>query len=81
MTGEEEVANQIGNQQQILVSIESQPVNAKLYLDVKLQTEGNSHSDSKISTQERDVELPNRDVHSDSNAKKKHGNQEKTQAI
>ena len=30
----------------------------------------NAHSDSKISTHERDVELPDRDVHSDSDAER-----------
>ena len=70
MPDKEDVANQIWNQQQILVSTESQPLNAKLHLDVKLQNEGNAHSDSKISTHERHVELPNKDVHSDSDAER-----------
>ena len=60
----EEAANQVGNQQQVLVSAESQPVNAEL------QNEGNAHSDSKISTHERDTELPERDVHSESDAER-----------
>ena len=30
----------------------------------------NTHSNSKINTHERDVELPERDVHSDSEAKR-----------
>ena len=36
MPNEEDVANQIGNQQQVLVSVESQPVNVELHSDVKL---------------------------------------------
>ena len=45
---------------------ESQPMNVKLHLEVELQNEENAQFDSKISTHERDVELPKRDVHSDS---------------
>ena len=65
MLAEEETANQVGNQQQVSISIESQPVNAKLQSEVELQNEENAHSDSEISTHERDVELPKRHVHSD----------------
>ena len=36
MSAEEEVVNQVGNQQQVSVSTESQPMNVKLHLDVKL---------------------------------------------
>ena len=45
-------------------------MNVELHLDAELQNEGNPHSYSKISAHERDVELPNRDVHSDSDAKR-----------
>ena len=45
-------------------------MNAKLHSDVELQNEGNAHFDSKISMYERDEELPNRDVHSDSDAER-----------
>ena len=45
-------------------------MNAKLYLEVELQNEENVHSNSEISMHERDVELPDRDVHSDSDAKR-----------
>ena len=45
-------------------------MNAELHSNVKLQNKGNAHSDSKISTHERDVELPDRDVHSDSDAER-----------
>ena len=38
----------------------------KLHLDAELKNEVEAHSNSKISIYERDVELPNRDVHSDS---------------
>ena len=46
-------------------------MNVKLYLGTeiqsrtKLQIEAKEHFDSKISVHERDVELPNREVHSD----------------
>ena len=62
MPDEEDDANQIVNQQKVLVTVESQPVNAQL------QNKGNGNSNSEISTHERDVELPDIDVHSDSNA-------------
>ena len=64
--------NQVANQQQVLVTTESHTMNAKLYLgtklhsSVELQNEVEVHSDFEISVYERDVELPNRDVHSDS---------------
>ena len=45
-------------------------MNAKLHSDTELQNIGNAHSDSKNSTYERDEELPNRDVHSDSIAER-----------
>ena len=70
MPNEEEVANQIGNQQQVSISAESQPVNAKLHSDVELQNEGNAHSNSEINTHERDKNSPNRNVHSDSDAER-----------
>ena len=41
-------------------------MNAKLHLEAELENEENAHSDSKISTHERDVELPKRDVNNDS---------------
>ena len=40
-------------------------MNVNLHLDAKLQNVRNAHSDSEVSTHERDEELPNRDVHSD----------------
>ena len=64
MSDEEKVANRIGNQQQVSLSAKSQPMNVKLW------NEGNGHFDSKINTHERDVELPDRDVHSDSDAER-----------
>ena len=51
MPNEDDAANQNENQQQTTISAESQPVNAEL------QNVGNAHSDSKISTHERDEEL------------------------
>ena len=49
---------------QVSVSTESQPTNAEL------QNEGNAHFDFEISTHERDVELPDKDVHSESNVER-----------
>ena len=65
MLADEEVANPIVNLQIFLVSSESQPVNFELHLDVELQNEENVHSDSKVSMHGRDVELLERDVHSE----------------
>lgn len=62
---EEDVVNQVEIQQQVLVSVESQPVNVELHSEAELQNEENAHFDSEISTHGRDVELPDRDVHSD----------------
>ena len=45
-------------------------MNVKLHLDVELQNEENIHFDSKISTHERDEELPNKNVHSDSDVER-----------
>ena len=39
---------------------------SELHLDADLQNEVEAHSDSEISVHERDVEIPNRDVHSNS---------------
>ena len=66
MPTKEEGANQVGNQQNVSVSVESQPLNVELHSEDKLQNEENAHSNSEISTHERDVELPKRDMHSDS---------------
>ena len=48
----------------------SQLVNSKLHSDVELQNGENAHFDSKISAHERDVELLNRDVHSEFDVEK-----------
>ena len=45
-------------------------MNVELHSDVELQNDGNAHSDSEISTHERDEELPDRDVHYKSNAER-----------
>ena len=45
-------------------------MNVELHSDVELQNVGNAHSDYKISTHERNVELPERDVHSNSNVER-----------
>ena len=66
MPAKEEAANQVENQQQVLVPIESQPVNVKLHSKVELQNEENAHSDYEINTHETNVELPERNMHSDS---------------
>ena len=39
---------------------------AKLHSEVELQSEAKVHSDTEISVHERNVELPDREVHSDS---------------
>ena len=62
---EEEVVNQVGNQQQVSVSTELQPMNVELHSNEELQNEENVHSDFEVSSHGRDVELPKRDVHSD----------------
>ena len=53
------------------MTVKSHTMNAKLHsgielhLDVELQNEVEANFDSKISVNERDAELPDRDVHSD----------------
>ena len=47
------------------------PSRTELHLDAKLQNEVNAHFDSKISEHERDVEIPNRDIHNDSKFERK----------
>ena len=42
----------------------------ELQLDANLQNEVEAHSDSEISVHEREAELPDRDVHSDSKAER-----------
>ena len=45
-------------------------MNAKLHSDAKLQNTGNTHSNFENSTHEGNGELPNKDMHGDSNAKR-----------
>jgi hypothetical protein len=45
-------------------------MNVELHSDAKLPNENGAHSNSKISVYERDVEIPNIYVHSDSKAKR-----------
>ena len=67
-----EIEEDVAHQQQVLVNTESHTMNAKLHLGIephsnaKLQNEVEAHSNSKISVHETNVELPNKDVHSDS---------------
>ena len=70
MPTEEDATNQVVNQQQISITTESQFVNAKLHSNVELQNEENAHFDSEIRTHERDVEIPERDEHSDTKAER-----------
>ena len=70
MPTEDDATNQVGNQQKNLVSPKSQPVNDELHLEVELKNEENAHSNSKISTHERDGEPLDRDVHNDSDAER-----------
>ena len=64
------------NQQQVLVATMSYTMNAKSYSGTelqsrtKLQKEDEEHFDSKISVHERNVELPDSKVHSDSEVDK-----------
>ena len=60
MPTEEDVVNQAINQHQVSMTTESHPIN------VELQNEVDAHLNFEISVCERDVELPNIDVHSDS---------------
>ena len=65
---DEDVANQVKNQQQVLVTIESHPMSVKmhsgteLHSDAKLQNEGGAHNNFEVSIHERDVEIPNRNI-------------------
>ena len=59
---EEDSSNQVKIQQQVSVTVKSQIVNVKLHSDAKLQNEENAHSDSKISTHDKDVELLERNM-------------------
>ena len=76
MSIDEDVANQVTNQQQVLVTIKSHAMNGKLHSGtqlhsyVKLQNEVEAHLDSKISVHKRDVEIADKNVHSDSEAKR-----------
>ena len=69
---EEDFIDQVEIQQQVLVIVESWPMNTeqnsstKLHLDVKLNNEKNARSDFEVSTHGRDDELLERDVHNDS---------------
>ena len=45
-------------------------MNVELHSNVELQNDGNVHCDFEIHTHERDEELPDRDVHSDSDAER-----------
>ena len=60
------------NQQQVSMSLKSHTMNAELHLgtelhsDAKFQNEVEAHSNYEISIHERDVELPKKDAHSDS---------------
>ena len=71
MTIEEDVVNQITNQQKVFVTVESHTMNVEFHLgtvlhaSAELQNEVEEHFDSKISVHERDVELPDREVHND----------------
>ena len=74
MPNEEEVVNQV-DVQQVSVSAESHPMNVELHLEAELLNEEDAHSEPKISTHNRDEELPDGEVQSDPEPKKlKHGN-------
>ena len=74
MSAEEDVVNQVGNQQQVSVTVESHLVNVKMHsgteshLGVELQNEVNAHSNYKVCGYEKDADIPEKDVRSDSEA-------------
>ena len=76
MPTEEEATNQVGNQNQVSVTSEWHPMNAelhsgtKLHSDVELQNEEITHYNSEVSIHEINVEIPDRDVHSDTEDKR-----------
>ena len=70
MPAKEDATNQVVNQQKVSIIAESQLVNVELHLDAELQNEENAHSNFETSTHERDVETPDRDAHSDIEAKR-----------
>ena len=82
MLVEEYVANQVTNQQQVSVIVESHTMNVELHLvtelysGTKLQNEVEAHSNSKIGG---NAKLPNRDAHSDPKLKDKMKKQELSQ--
>ena len=45
-------------------------MNAKLYSDVKLKNEENTHSNFEVSVHERDAKIPDRNIHSDFEAER-----------
>ena len=69
MPNEGDATNLNGNQQQTLVFSQSQPINVELHSDVKPQNVEDAHSNFENNTHERNENLPNRDVHSDSDVK------------
>ena len=67
-----EVANQNDNQQQTSVSVESQIVNVelKMHLDAELYNIDNAHLDFENNTHEENEELPDGDMHGDSDVER-----------
>ena len=76
MPTKEDSTNQATNQQQVSITAKSQFVNVELHssvelhLEDELQNEENAHSNSKANTYGRDIETPDRDVHSDNEAER-----------
>ena len=72
MLAKEDDVNQVANQQQVLVTTESHTMNVDLYSatelhsSAKLQNEVEAHSNSKIRVHERDIDLLDKEVNSDS---------------
>ena len=68
--------NQVANQQQVLMTVESHTMNVglhsgiKLQSSVELQTEVEAHSDFDISVHKRNFKSPNREVHRGSKVEK-----------
>ena len=58
MPTKEEDSNQFGNQQKVLVSAKSHPVNTKLHSNSKLQNQETARSNFEVHVHEREVKIP-----------------------
>ena len=73
---EEDVANKVTNQHQVSMTVKSHSMNVELHSrielhsGVELQNEVKTHFDFEISVHERDAEILDKNIHSDSKAKR-----------